>query len=376
MFTIHFSFLLLFANIVGSCKDTSVNPPPPLAQNHQWVEVPEFVNLDIRCMIHFNDELYASVVHYQGDTVYPGAILKTTDGNTWRLVKTFTETIGPMTVENDSLYVMSDHFIFVMDVIGNWNIKFDVPWDMAEAEWIGDMVFLNGNLLVIQTRFTGYMYHVSRDGVWKKVISPPALDGSIWGAKFLKIKKDGKDVLYLRPSFNGNGITFFRFDGVNFIRMQNGFSNSAVGFNSIVFHNDTLFAGFRPNSHSSGIISFWNGDEWKMYGDSIPNNRYAPYFIPPLITMPTAIIFIGNELFIATDVHGIFSKKYGEPYKTLNKGLLMSQSYSADMGVFNTISFLEHFKGNLFVGYGNPAYMWGTLISGPRMGLLKYRLGY
>ncbi|MDE3059028.1 MAG: hypothetical protein KGJ59_13840, partial [Bacteroidota bacterium] len=123
------------------CKDHGVDLPPP--PEKKWEAVQEFTDLDIRYMIHFKNELYAAVANYQGDTLYKGAILKTSDGDSWSLVKTFDEGIGPMTVEGDSLYVNSDHHIYKMDANGNWVIKFGIPWEIAEAESNGDMIFFN-----------------------------------------------------------------------------------------------------------------------------------------------------------------------------------------------------------------------------------------
>ncbi|MDE3057364.1 MAG: hypothetical protein KGJ59_05360, partial [Bacteroidota bacterium] len=71
---------------------------------------------------------------------------------------------------------------------------------------------------------------------------------------------------------------------------------------------------------------------------------------------------------------GVLERKPDSGWQKMNKGLmLMSGTIEADE-LYNTISFLEYFNGKLFAGYGEPAYMWGTVISGPRKGLLKYKL--
>lgn len=371
MMTIGFLVSLITALITGGCNESAVDQPIAKIEK-DWNEVPEFKNLDIRYMIQFKNELYASVVYNQGDTLIAGAVLKTSDAKTWSLVRTFLESVGPMTIENDSLFIMSDHYIHAMNSRGEWGIKFEVPWDMADAELVGDMAFLNGTLFVVQSRLTGFMYGVSPNGVWKKISSPPAIDGRLWGAKLLKYISSGREILFLRPR-SGEGIILFQFDGVTLTSMQNGLPRTLDGFNSMVIHKDTLYAAFQPGVYSSSAIYRWIDGEWILFGDSIPNGKYSLDFIPPSFTIPTAMLFVNDDIFVATDVFGIMRKKPHGSFLSLNSGLFLSPYYTVEFERYNTISFLEYFNGYLFAGYGNPAYMWGSKISGPRMGMLKYK---
>lgn len=365
---------MLFTLFMAGCEDKGVDPPPG-KEEKKWEVVPEFVNLDIRYMIHFKDELYAAVVNYQGDSLYKGAVLKTSDGDSWSLVKTFNEGIGPMTVEGDSLYVNSDHFIHKMDANGNWVIKFGVPWQIAEAGLNGDMIFLNGNLYVSQTRLTGYMYMVTPDSQWKSIYNPPGSENGIGGAKFLKVKKGNNETVYLRRRFDVQSI-ISTFDGNVVIDINQGLSQKAHGINSLTIHNDTLFAGFKElPSGSSGVIMYLDKTNvWKLYHDSLPNSPSAFHYIPPLTTLSTVILFVNQKVFVATEVFGVLVWSSNNEWQTLNEGLMLQQIIPLNNNLYNTISFLEFFHGKLFIGYGNPAYTWGTAIAGPRTGLLRYEL--
>lgn len=373
MHILHNISILIFCLIAG-CKDNGVDPPPPTITEKKWEVVPEFVNLDIRYMIQFKNELYASVVNYQSDTLYKGAILKTTDGSSWSLVKTFTEVIGPMTVESDSLYVLSDHFIHKMNSQGEWVIKFGLPWEIIYAEFNGDMIFFNKNLYIAQTIFTGYMFKVTPDSVWTKIHPFPGLENGVSCGRFIKAKKNGLETLYLRETaLSGN---IFHFDGEVVTPLQDGLPIPFEGANSIAVQNDTLFAGFLGvNSGSSGMIMYLDNDNsWNLYRDSLPNSPSAFHYKPPSTTLPTVILFVENRMFIATEEFGVLEWKPDSGWHLLNNGLMLQQVTVMDKDLYNTISFLEYFHGKLFVGYGNPAFMLGTVIAGPRKGLLKYNL--
>ncbi|MEW5799536.1 MAG: hypothetical protein AB1728_11085 [Bacteroidota bacterium] len=363
---------MLFTLFMAGCEDKGVDPPPPGKEEKKWEVVPEFINLDIRYMIHFKNELYAAVVNYQGDSLYKGAVLKTSDGDSWKLVKTFNEGIGPMTVEGDSLYVNGDHFIHKMDATGNWVIKFGVPWQIAEADLNGDMIFLNGNLYVSQTRFTGYMYEVTPDSQWKPIYYPPGSENGIGGARFVKIKSNDVETCFFRQWAG----YIFQFDGKLMNPCDQGLPPSIEGANSIVFHNDTLFAGFIGiNNGSSGMMMYLDNNAiWKLYRDSLLNSPSAFRYIPPATTLPTSILFVGERIFVATEVFGVLEWNPYSGWQTLNKGLMPQQITNQDENLYNTISFLEYFHGKIFVGYGDPAFMWRTAIAGPRKGLLKYKL--
>lgn len=358
--------------LMSGCDDHGVDPPPT-KEEKKWEAVPEFINLDIRYMIHFKNELYAAVVNYQSDTLYKGAILKTSDGNTWSLVKTFHEGIGPMTVEGDSLYVNSDHFIHKMDASGNWVIKFGVPWEISESQDNGDMTFFNGNLYVTQSLFTGYMFEVNPDSAWRKINPFPGLENGASGAKFIKRKKNNITTLYLRSSPEG---LIYVFDGEVVTPVEDGLSHPYHGVNSIFIYNDMLLAGFNRISNStSGTIMFLDSkNTWKIYVDSLPNSKSAFNYTPPLTTLPTNILYVNEQMFVSTDVYGVLEWNAVSGWKRISNGLMLHQNTTDDDELYNTISFLEYFRGNLFVGYGNPAYMWGTWLAGPRKGLLKYKL--
>ncbi len=365
---------LMIICLMAGCKDNGVDPPLPIKEEKKWEVVPEFANLDIRYMIHFKDELYAAVVNYQKDSLYKGAVLKTSNGDSWTLVRTFSEVIGPMTVEGDSLYVLSDHFIYKMNSKGEWVIKFGLPWEIMYAEFNGDMIFFNSNLYVAQTIFTGYMFKVTPDSLWTKIQPFPGLENGVSCARFIKAKKNGVETLYLRETAVSGYI--FHFDGEIVNPLQDGLPKPFTGANSIAVQNDTLLAGFLGvNSGSSGMIMYLdNNNTWKLYRDSLPNSPSAFHYTPPSTTLPTTILFVKNRMFVATEEFGVLEWKPGGGWQTLNNGLMLQQVTLKDKDLYNTISFLEYFHGKLFVGYGNPAYMLGTAIAGPRKGLLKYLL--
>ena len=366
--------LLLLIFLIGSCNDNGTGPIPPVDSEPKWEVVPEFVGLDIRYMINYKEKLYATVVNYQSDKLYKGALLKTSDGNSWSLVRTFNEGIGPMTVEGDSLYVNGDKFIYKMDSDEKWVIKFGVPWQIAEAQYNGDMIFLNGNLYVSQTRLTGYMYSVTPDSQWRAIYYPPWSESGIGGGRFVKFKKNNVEICYLRHIATGGHVSHF--DGELLSILDDGLPKPFRGANSLRLHNDTLFAGFMGiNNGSSGMIMYLdNGNTWRIYHDSLPNSPSAFHYIPPSTTLPTEILFLGENMFVATEEFGVLEWKQDSGWQTLNKGLLLQQITQVDENLYNTISFLEYFQGKLFAGYGNPAYMWGTTIAGERKGLLKYQL--
>lgn len=362
---------MLLTLLMAGCKDGPVDPPPPPPEK-KWEAVSEFTNLDIRYMIHFKDELYAAVVNYKSDTLYEGAVLKTSDGNSWSLVKTFKESIGPMTVEGDSLYVNGDHFIYKMDIKGNWVIKFEVPWQIAKAEWNGDMIFLKGNLYIAQTRLTGRMYMVTPDSVWKAIFPFGSENGPAC-AKFVKLKKNNIETAYFRQTATIGSIHYFDGELATFLR--EGLPKSFTGANSMVIHNDTLFAGFKQiPSGSSGMIMFLDNNEWKLYHDSLPNSKSAFNYTPRLTTLPTVILYVGERMFVASDVYGVLEWKYEKGWQKMNDGLVLMLGEPKENELYTTIAFLEYFKGKLFVGYGRPASLWGTWESGLQNGLLKYQL--
>ncbi len=370
---LNISFMIIC--FTAGCKDKGVDPPPPVTVEKKWETVPEFINLDIRYMIHFKDELYAAVVNYQGDTLYKGAVLKTSDGNSWRLVKTFNEKIGPMTVEEDSLYVLSDYFIHKMNANGEWVIKFGLPWQITLAEYNGDMIFFNNHLYVTQTIFTGYMFKVSSDRVWTRIYPfGPYNENGLGGAKFIKLKNNNIEKLYLRDAATDGYL--IHFDGELATFLQDGLPNPFKEANSIAVHNDTLLAGFMGiNTGSSGMIMYLdNNNVWKLYKDSLPNSKSAFNAQPPFITLPTVLLCVGERMFVATDVYGVLEWKPDGGWQKIHKGLMLDQFEPKENELYRTISFLEYFRGNLFVGYGNPAYMIGTWVNGPRKGLLKYKI--
>jgi hypothetical protein len=366
--------ILLLLLLIGSCKENGTGPIPPVDNEPKWEVVPEFIGLDIRYMIHFNGELYAAVVNYQADTLYRGAVLKTTDGLSWTLVRTFREPIGPMTVEKDSLYVLSNKFVHKMDKNGSWIIKYGVPWQIADAELNGDMVFLNGQLYVTQTRLTGFMFTVTSDSIWSQIYLF-GIESSPIGAKFLKFRNNSVELAYLRPRFGVESYLSI-FDGKNVFFLRNGLPLNSYGVNSMAIINDTLFAGFKqlPSQSSSTIMYLDNSNTWKLFLDSIPNSPSAFNYLPPFITNPTELLFINDRIFIATEVYGVLEWIDEKGWQVNNNGLKYLTGKREDEQLYETVTFLRHFKDFLFVGYGNPAYCWGTLTSRNQNGLLKMKL--
>jgi hypothetical protein len=359
---------------MGSCKDNGTGPIPPVDNEIKWEVVPEFIGLDIRYMLEFNGDLYAAVVNYKSDTVYRGAVLKTSDGNGWSLVRTFNEPIGPMTVENDSLYVLSNKFVHKMDKSGVWVIKYGVPWQIADAELNGDMVFLNGQLYVTQTRFTGFMFTVTSDSIWSQIYLF-GIESSPIGAKFLKFRNNNVDLAYLRPRYGVESYLSI-FDGKSVFFLKKGLPPNSYGVNSMAIKNDTLFAGFKqlPEQSSSVILYLDNTNTWNLFLDSIPNSPSAFNYLPPFITMPTEILFFDNRIFIATEAYGVLEWKDRIGWQVINNGLKYLTGKRDDEQIYETISFLRNYNGSLFVGYGNPAHSWGTYTSFNQKGLYRKKL--
>ncbi len=361
--------ILLYPSFIG-CTETPNSPISIQPEETMWKEVPEFNHCDIRYMIQFNSELYATVVNTNSAGQYRWALLKTGDGNSWSIVKTFSEEVGPMTVEGDSLYVLTDHFIHKMNKLGEWVVKFGLPWQIADAEANGDMVFLNGDLYVAQTRFTGFLFAVSPDSQWQRIYYPDGLENGHAVAKFLKSKKDGVEFAYIRTRY-GVGSYFATLINDSIKYMHNGLLNDPMGFNSMTIHNDTLFAGFEFDNPKSSVVVYWSNNGWRLYFDSLPNSKTAFNYLPPSITIPTVILFVEDDLLIATTILGVLKRNGNNGWKKMNFGIKLGSGETIQTERYISISFLEFYKGVVFCGYGNPAYMWGSSIFGPRVGLYK-----
>lgn len=357
-----------------NCRDAvspPSDPPVPPPDKSVWQVVPEFENYDIRYIIEFKDELYCAVMIVPSSAEARSAVVKTSDGETWTTVRRFTEAIGPMAVNGDSLYVLTDHFVHRMDAQGEWVQRFGVPWQISDAQLNGDMAFLNGNLYIAQTRMTGLLFMVSPESAWTQVF-PFGNETSSSIARMIPISTPTGQYAYCRSAFtDANYIAILDSNLLkNFIVKPSQYAKAA---NGILLHNGTLFAGFRDIvGRKSGTVQYLGEDsKWHIYKDSLPNAPFAYDYIPPDITHPISLLSINNRMLIGTETYGVFVSDSNDQWIQLSKGLKQHIIQTQYGNLFEPVVFLVRYKNYLFAGYGSPAFSWGLIESNNKRGLCR-----
>jgi|ERR1041385_7867158 hypothetical protein len=373
MKTVGYTVLMLF--LIGFGCNEKIIPPPPMEETPRWNVVPELASLDVRYMIQRNGVLYLAAIdpairstevindttYYRGDR---GVIYKTTDGITWTKIKGFKNDIGAMTFHGDTLYCLAYYYIWRLLPNGVWQTAFKTPPRLVDVSADGDMIFINDSLYAMQTVFGNAMetYRISPDGSYAEVPGPDGLYHYA-GAKFIKTVRNGKETVYLRPPWYGWG--FFQFDGYSYKHLENGLTEDELRSsptNSMAIKDDTLFAGF-GGYISPGAIKILIGNQWTQFRDTIPYSHSAYLISPILRTEPTAIIFVGERMFIATNSQGVMEWKGNEGWVRMSEGL--KPGYIPDLqepDLRHPLPFLEYFQGNLIAAYGKPGYgPWGEV---------------
>ena len=372
--------VLALALVANSCKEQPNEVIVPPNESQRWESIPEFALLSIRYMLQHNGTLYMSAVDPRvirtighGDTLRfdgeRGLIYKTTDGRTWTKVRGFDNEVGPMAMHGDTLYALCSDTIFKMLPNGDWQRAIRTPGRMADASMVGDIVFYKDSLYAMQSLTqaleTGIIYP---DGSYRELFVrfTPTRSYQYAGSKFLKVIKNGIETVFVRPR---QGFTYlngmFTFDGHLFHPLNEGLTDDEriyVPANSMALKNDTLYAGFL---NPSGIKRLVN-DRWEAFKDTLPNWEHAFNVRPNLITEPTAIAFAGERMFVATHCLGVLEWRDSTGWQAMSEGLLKGFIPGIDnTNLYTPVVFLEHFKGVLFAGYGQPAYApWGNEVFG------------
>lgn len=366
-----FTFSMFITMMMGGCKEKGVEPPTVIKEN-TWERVEELTNVDIRYMITFNNELYLSVINYQGDSLYKGAILKTSDGFNWNFIKGFPEYTGSMTVKNDSLYLLTDHFVYKMVSNSNWEIKYFVPVEISRSGDNGEIIFINDTLYVCQVATVGLLFGLFPDGTYDHYpFSNITLSPYI--SNFKKVIKENMPLIYARSKIGHGEVR--RFDGRKFYDLGMSSNNTITGaLNALEVSGDTLFVGVwhTPSSNKGGYIKYLSQNNWYLYGDTLPLSSSANDFEPQMKTHPTCIKMVNNKLIIGTDVVGVCIWSQENGWKKINKGLPTENNTLESKEIYQTIIFLEYLNGFIFVGYGNPGFANGWVKS--NYGLFKYTL--
>ncbi len=352
----------------------------PPNEPQRWESIPEFASLSIQYMLQHNGTLYMSAddprvtrtighwdtLRFDGER---GLIYKTTDGQTWTKVRGFDNTIGPMAMHGDTLYALCSDTIFKMLPNGVWERAIRTPDRMRDASAVGDIVFYRDSLYAMQSLYSGALETgiIHRDGSYRELLPLYGIPYQPFaGAKFMKQMINGSERVYVRPRKNHSaGSAMFTFNGEVFEPFVNGLSELEkryVPTNSMTFKNDTLYAGFL---NPSGIKRLVN-DRWEAFKDTLPNWEQAFNVRPNLITEPTAIAFAGERMFISTHCLGVLEWRDSTGWQAMSEGLLKGFIPGIDnTNLYTPVVFLEHFKGVLFAGYGQPAYApWGNEVFG------------
>ncbi len=102
--------LSLIVSLLISCKeDISSTDEDSSKSNKSWQEVPEFANMSIRYFCKMGEALYISAVEgNDGIHSEKGFLFKVGKDQTVKKIRDMNYQIGPMTVNNDTLIIMTD----------------------------------------------------------------------------------------------------------------------------------------------------------------------------------------------------------------------------------------------------------------------------
>ena len=333
-------------------NDNDKNEPT----KNKWEIVPELSTLSIRYILKHNETLYLSAV--ESGKNYKGIIWKTSNGINWTIVRTFEKVIGPMTTNGDTLYCLGDSLYRYIIPINKWENVCQPSPLTSDPEAMGDMIFVKDELYAMQSLFADAVatYRIGFDGT---VNSLPVYHGrEFGGAKFIKSKTEIKETVYVRGQYYKYG--FFTFDGNVFDPLKDGlteFEYYNPPTNSLALKNDTLFAGFMYPAVVKRLIN----NQWQNFTDTLPYSSSAFQFNPPIKTETTAITFVENRMFVATQSIGVLEWEDNKGWKQISEGLipdpLINNGYK---DLFRPVVFLETINGILIAAYGKPGYaQWG-----------------
>ncbi|MDP4175038.1 MAG: hypothetical protein Q8933_13770 [Bacteroidota bacterium] len=344
--------------LILGCNTTE--PVTEEIQEKSWQSIPEFADLDVRYIIKNNDKLYIAAVNTaisNSSTLDRGVIMETSDAISWKKIKGFHFDIGPLAFHGDTLFCLSDSLYRYHPQTG-WKglCKYDALITSDPAS-MGDMIFFKDKLYVMQSVFSDLfsMYRLSYDGTYESL---NVLFGkyAYGGAKFIKVEKNGNEELYIRPNYFTSG--FYRFDGSTYSFVMDGLSANELNgspINSLAVRNDTLFAGFKYPATIKVLVN----NKWQLFADSLPVSKSALLFRPQLRTETTAIVFVGNRMFVATNTIGVLEWSRERGWSRMSKGLVEVGIPNIE-DVYDPVVFLEYFKGHLIAAYGTPGFgQWG-----------------
>lgn len=365
--------LLALALVANSCKEQPNEVIVPPNESQRWEIIPEFASLSIRYMLQHNNTLYVSArdtrVNWYTSTGWtgdPSVVYKTIDGQTWTKIAGFDDEIGPMTMNGDTLYALCSDTIFKMLPNGEWQRTIPTPGRMGDGKAVGDIIFYRDSLYAMQSWYqaleTGLIYP---DGTYKQILPIPAYQPYA-GAKFLKQVINNQEHLFVRGIRGASvGSPMFTFDGWVFEYCVNGLSEQEkllAPVNSMTIKNDTVYAGFMKPSGVKRLVN----NQWEPYKDTLPNWEHALNVRPNLITETTGIVFVGERLFVSTQCMGVLEWRDSTGWQAMSEGLLKGFIPGIDnTNLYTPVVFLEHFKGALLSGYGQPGFApYGNQVTG------------
>lgn len=350
--------LISFALLNIGCKKELTEPVINTEELKQskWEVVPELSNLSVRYILKHNETLYLSAV--ESGKNYKGIIWKTSNGINWTIVRTFEKVIGPLTINGDTLYCLGDSLYRYIIPINKWE-NVCKPWPLtSDPGAMGDMIFVKDELYAMQSLFADAVatYRISFDGTINSL--PVHYGREFGGAKFIKSKSEMKETVYVRGQYYKYG--FFTFDGNVFSPIKDGlteFEYYNPPTNSLALKNDTLYAGFMYPAVVKRLIN----NQWQNFTDTLPYSSSAFQFNPPIKTETTAIIFVENRMFVATQAIGVLEWEDNKGWRKISEGLipdpLINNGYK---DLFRPVVFLENINGILIAAYGKPGYaQWG-----------------
>jgi hypothetical protein len=346
----------------GSCKEKpSEVAQEPIALPDKWAVVPELQRLDIRYTLQGNGVLYVAAVNERTMT---SAIYKTEDANTWMKMKETGFGFGAMTMRGDTLYVMNDSLYRYVPGEG-WQSLFEFPFGNGIYK-VSDMTFYKGELYAMLGAGNRRTIKFSMDGQWTALRPFNGYEGSL--VRFCKVLQGDSEVVYVRPQAATIG-WLWRFDGTRFIQQpETGLTSQDLPTsNAMVARGDSLVLGFfcwhgRETAAGGVIKSFKNGLFSSYPTDSLPLLSINPLLIEPYNTHPNTLAFANGNLFVGTFPIGVVEWVSSErKWRNISKGLTTISQDTTYKEFYNSISFIESFKGRLFVGYGNPEFrFWET----------------
>ncbi|MDP1677382.1 MAG: hypothetical protein Q8L88_11010 [Bacteroidota bacterium] len=335
---------MIFTLLMGGCKDSGVDPPPPVIGEKKWKEIAMFKNVDIRYMIQHKGVLYVSTyLSIPAKDSTANILYKTEDGIKWDTLKTFAITIGPIAFYGDTLTILESGRTWKYHPTFGWKMFWK---HLIAADHTRDMVWLNDQLFVFDNDF-GLVYSQDTVRVMRDLFIEPS------ESKFVRHNYKGKEVVYTRPYYVYED-KISRFYGSSFEIIMNGISadeNKRPNYPAMHVYNDSFYAGFNTPSRIKKLVN----DVWTNVTDTIPNTPYANLFSPNLINRPTSIVFHQNRMFVGTEWTGVLEWS-DSGWVSISTDLRLAFPDYPQYKLFSAVVQLESFKGKLFVAYGEPWY--------------------